>query len=318
MGTYVLDNYVKSYMDINDCTFEVAWAATHKDPNGKSTFTIPKSKEYEALIDLSFKKHKDIYKKRNKEFYALLAPNHEVIVACIMRGKDIYYDVPKRYEMNSNHPFVLNWLLMYSRPEVLSKVRTVGKAKLHTIYTSLSSWVDKHPEDVVNWIYKQEWDLYFNESTKNVEKVIENWKKPIKVEETPMTEMKDILPELEFFEKVSTGQSTTKPGDVKLWIKSTNGRKTRSLFVSFRKRSADVFKSEAIVFAVLNNRIYFKESDVEHGYKLASKVENTASKMIQMVVTQEREEKLKKFLDKELYLKFDESYQLHYVEVEEC
>ena len=338
MGTYVPDTYVMGYMNSKGCSVEEAFASVHGDPNNKNNTGLPNNDYIEEALDLQFKKHRDEYKTRNLRFYKLLGQNYQVLVNAIARGNNFYYKVPSRYELNGKTPFILDWLLLYGRPSEISKARTIGPVKLMCIFDALEKWCEQNPSEAKNWVYQKEWEDYF-EVKKNDDRNLTKIKKANKkqdIEEElkvdspkPMT-IKAILPKLEFKTKrANYASSSDSSGDVRITIKSnTASSRQTSNRVRFSFRRGCVFKitRDYIVYAILNNRIYFKAASSEEGFKVDSsrrpnekdKPDNQRTCYLVFGTNSDDEVKIfEKFAEKELELKYDNAYESYYVEVEE-
>lgn len=255
---------------------------------------------------------KNLSEERNLKFYKLLGLNYETLVCGILRGKDIYYEIPKEYQLNTKKPLILDWLLQYSRPTEISQVRSFGPVRLLCIYNALMAWIQKNPEDMDKWVYMQEWEDYFKSNPKAFEKP----KRSPKKEEEPKP-LDVIIPKMNFFTKQGNFRITTGLGDVFINLSIKKGKKINytKLLIHFRKSTHHKFKSEYIIFAIYQNRIYFKESDIKEGFKITNK--NNTSGVISATIVEKDISKFEPFLKKELELKYDEIYKMYYVEVEE-
>lgn len=250
--------------------------------------------------------------KRNLQFYKLLGQNYEMLVNGILRGKDIYYEIPKEYQLNTKKPLILDWLLKYGRPTQISQVRSFGPVRLLCLYNALVTWIEKHPEEEKDWLYIQEWDDFFDSNPKA-------FKKPKKIEKKK-EESKPIdvvIPAMNFFTKQGNFRITSGLGDVFINTSIKKGKKViiNKLLIHFRKSTHHKFKSNYLTFAIYENRIYFKETDISQGFKIANK--NDTSGVISPTLTEKDIVKFEPFLRKELDLKYDEIYKMYYVENEE-
>jgi hypothetical protein len=326
MGTYVEDKYVQGMMTSTGCSVEQAVARANKDPENVHNTGLPSNDYIEKALDTQFKKDYESYKNRNLRFYKLLGQNYESLVNGILRGKDIVYPIPKRYEMNTKHPFVLDWLLLYGRPSQIASVRQMGPVKLMAIYNALLAWIEQNPSEASNWVYEKEWRDYFsdgkikkkveNKSTK-IEKVAKDIKSTSnKKEETPM-DIKDMLPELKFFTKRYSGtKQDVVDGDIALYFSDRVNNKTkhRMFNISIRPSGRAKIKGDCIALAVLGNRFYIKEYSKYQGYKLTHKNNNW---YVQLSLIDETEKAFTPFAGKGYELKFDKAYGLWYGELEE-
>ena len=248
---------------------------------------------------------------RNLRFYKILGQNYEVLVNAILRGKDIYYEIPREYQMNTRKPLILDWLLKYGRPNEIAKVRSFGIVKLLCIYNAFLTWTEQNPIDVEKWIYKKEWDDYFKDNPKVSNKI----KKftPKKIPEPIPIEM----PDFNFVTKQGNFATTSCEGDVYISIIAKKVRKTIKLKLTFhfRRNLAQKFSSNYVVFTRYENRIYFKSTTIDLGFKIYSKSKNSA----QFCVTIEEEDvkEYEPFCKKELDLKYDKNFKMYYVEINE-
>lgn len=247
-------------------------------------------------------------KKRNLQFYKLLGQNYLVLVNAILRGKDIYYEIPKEYGLNTKHPLILDWLLDYGRPSQISQVRSLGAVKLLCIYNALMTWIDQHPDDADNWVYKEEWEDFFRNNPKAFQKPNTNGSKKAK----GVKPMEVVLPKLNFITKKQHCHFTSHDGDV--YIRIYDRKPTNCMNISFRHNSHKKLNSDYAVFAVLNNRLYFNASTIEEGYKLTKKANQN---ILSASLNKSECSLLQPFANKELELKYDEIYKMHYVEIDE-
>lgn len=325
MGTYVADKYVKGIMNSTGCSPEEA--INMLNPNYSECSNILEDDYISEAVDTYFKKHREEIKNRNLRFYKLLGQNHMVIVNAVLRGKDIYFKIPKRYDLNTNHPFILDWLLMYGRPSELANVRTLGPVRLNCIFNALKSWVEQNPNETKKWIYQREWEEYFNSTerditTKTVK--IACYKPAVKKEETTM-ELKEMLPELEFKSKMRGGSGGHKKGQMDVYVSvvdgahKNNGNKGKRLNVIFRNNCDVVFNSDYLAFAVFKNRLYFKPEDKNIGFKISTKKgKNSVSRVLAAVLSDEELSKYEPFNRCESMLMFDDAYELYYIEINEA
>lgn len=266
----------------------------------------------QGVITESEKKY---YEKRNLRFYKLLGQNYEVLVNGILRGKDIYYEIPKKYQLNTKKPFVLDWLMDYGKPDEISQVRSFGPVRLLCIYNALVSWIEQNPEEEEKWIYKEEWNNFFKDNPKAFKKPE---KTNIKKKEEPKP-IQVVMPEFEFYTKGGNFRVTTGEGDVFISIvsKVAKDRKKKSNIITFhfRRNSSKKFNSEHIVFAVYKNRIYFKEATLADGFKFVGK--NKITTVIKATIGDTDVKKFNPFCNKELELKYDEIYKMHFVEIDD-
>lgn len=258
------------------------------------------------------KKQKKLSEERNLKFYKLLGQNHEMLINGILRGKDIYYKIPKEYQLSTKKPLILDWLLEYSRPTEISQVRSFGPVRLLCIYNALMAWIEQHPEDTDKWIYMQEWEEFFKSNPKAFKKPKQS---PKKVEEPKPIDV--VIPKMDFFTKQGNFRVTTGLGDVFISSSIKKGNKTNytKVLFHFRKSTHHKFDSEYLIFAIYQNRIYFKESHIKEGFKITNK--NNTSGVFSVTVAEKDLVKFEPFLKKELFLKYDEIYKMHYVEIEE-
>ncbi len=338
MGTYVPDTYVRGYMNSKGCSVEEAFASVHGDPNNKNNTGLPNNDYIEEALDIQFKKHRDAYKTRNLRFYKLLGQNYQVLVNAIARGNNFYYKVPSRYELTGKTPFILDWLLLYGRPSEISKVRSVGPVKLMCIFNALEKWCEQNPSEAKNWVYQKEWEDYFEvkkDDDRNLTKIKKAISKPepkkeLEVDSPKPMSIKAMLPKLEFkTKKASYVPSSDCSGDVRITIKSNtaSSRQTNNrIRFSFRRGCVFKITRDYIVYAILNNRIYFKAASPEEGFKVDSsrrsyeKDKPDNQKTCYLVFGTNSNDDIKtfeKFAEKELELKYDNAYELYYVEVEE-
>lgn len=111
-------------------------------------------------------------------------------------------------------------------------------------------------------------------------------------------------------------------GDVALSVVGDSNKGTRAVNITFRNNVSDFItggKSEYIVVAVSRNRLYFRVSTKEEGYKLS-----ISSKDLERGVTSKRtaiqcsvSKALSEFAEKNIgdhTLKFDANRGLHYIE----
>ena len=258
-------------------------------------------------------KEKTINEKRNLKFYKLLGQNHEVIVNGILRGKDIYYECPKEYQLNTKKPLILDWLMEYGKPDEICQVRSFGPVKLLCIYNALMTWISQNPDEEEKWVYKKEWQDFFRNNPKA-------FRKPSLQESSKKEEPKPIpvvMPNFNFYTKkqgiaISMGQS-----DVLITMidkKRKNGI-NKTIVFHFRNDSFEKFESDYLVFAKHENRIYFKKSDARSGFKLTNKHKSSCS--FSATIKPKDVFGFELFCKKELDLKFDEIYKMYYVENEE-
>lgn len=112
-------------------------------------------------------------------------------------------------------------------------------------------------------------------------------------------------------------------GDVALSVVGDSNKGTRAVNITFRNNVSDFItggKSDYIVVAVSRNRLYFRTSTKEEGYKLSF-----SSKDLERGVTSKRtaiqcsvSKALSEFAEKNIgdhTLKFDHNRGLHYIEV---
>ena len=343
MGTYVADKYVKGMMNSTGCSVEEAIASTNKDPNNVYNTGMPDNDYIEEALDLQFKKYHDAYKNRNLRFYKLLGQNYESLVNGIFRGKDIVYKIPKRYEMNTKHPFVLDWLLLYGRPAQIASVRQMGPVKLNAIYNALVAWCDQNPSEAKNWVYEKEWRDYFSASkpkkrsddildtpkqgrlhkytpSPKIEKEGEEIKEVSNNKEEHTVEVKEMLPELQFLRKrCKTGMTRKDHGDVGISfsikkVKGENHNDLEIMTISLRASAEEKIKGEYISVAALKNRIYFKTVDNSvDGFKLTAK---SKCRYATITMTPEIKKTFAPFAGKSFDIKYDDLYELYYGEVE--
>ena len=336
MGTYVPDTYVRGYMNSKGCSVEEAFASIHGDPNNKNNTGLPDNDYIEEALDMQFKKHRDEYKTRNLRFYKLLGQNYQVLVNSIARGNNFYYKVPSRYELNGKTPFILDWLLLYGRPSEISKARTIGPVKLMCIFDALEKWCEQNPSEAKNWVYQKEWEDYFEvkkDDDRNLTKIKKVINKPepkeeLKVDSPKPKNIKSLLPELKFQTKsVSRRKLSDLTGDVYITIKHTESTKQSKNRIRFSFRRGSIFKitNDYMVYAILNNRIYFTAASDVEGFKIDScRRKSELDKPIEericylcLGVDNDDVKSFEKFAEKELELKYDNAYELYYVEVEE-
>ena len=325
MGTYVADKYIKGLMNSYDCSAEEAFAMLNSNPKKQFEATILDDEYISKAIDMYFKNNRELFKSRNLRFYKLLGQNHMTIVNAVLRGKDIYYEIPKRYELNTNHPFILDWLLSYGRPSQLTMVRTLGPVRLNCIYNALNSWISQNPNEVKKWLYQKEWDEYFDTAEQKTEtKTTLHYESTNNKEETTM-ELKEMLPELEFKSKMRGGQGGHKKGHMDVYVSvvdgahKNNGNKGKRLNVIFRNNCDVAFNSDYLAFAVFKNRLYFKPEDKNIGFKITTKKgKNSVSRVLAAVLSDEELSKYEPFNRCESMLMFDDAYELYYIEINEA
>lgn len=256
---------------------------------------------------------------RNLRFYKLLGQNYETLINSILRGKDIYYEVPKEYQLNTRKPFILDWFLEFGRPEEIAKVRSFGPVKLLCVYNALMTWIDQNPSEEEKWLYKEEWQDYFKNNPKAFQKPsLQKPTKPRKKVENKKEEVEVVIPEMEFFTKKGNYIITNGSGDVFITINEKKGASNKiiKLSIHFRNSCFKKFESEYIIFAPYENRIYFKQSDLNHGFKLTNKTQKGNRAVIMPTIQKKDISKFEPFCKKELPLKYDELYKMYYVEIE--
>lgn len=256
---------------------------------------------------------KKVNEKRNLMFYKLLGQNYEVLVNAILRGKDIYYEIPKEYQLNTKKPFILDWLLDYGKPNEIAKVRGMGNVKLLCIYNALLSWIDTYPDEENKWLYWQDWEDYFS----NNPKALKRPKKPTKKKEIKEKPIEVVVPEMNFFTKKGNFLVTNGIGDVFISIsgKQIKDGKAHKLVFHFRNSCFLKFECDYLIFARYENRIYFKKSTINEGFKITNKTKARA--IISPTIEKEDIPTFQLFCSKELELKYDELYKMYYVEVKE-
>lgn len=155
-------------------------------------------------------------------------------------------------------------------------------------------------------------------------------KEELKVDSPKPMNIKAILPKLEFkTKKASYVSSSDCSGDVRITIKcnTASSRQTNNrIRFSFRRGCVFKITKDYIVYAILNNRIYFKAASSEEGFKVDSsrrpnekdKPDNQRTCYLVFGTNNDDDVKtFEKFAEKELELKYDNAYELYYVEVEE-
>ena len=124
----------------------------------------------------------------------------------------------------------------------------------------------------------------------------------------------NMLPELQWYEKrVQRGVQSS--ANVSMTI-TTGGRHsandTKRLAFSFRDKIWQVFDSKYITFAVMKNRIFFKGVEAKKGYAITSK---STSGYMQATIYPDEISQFEPFIG-DYSLKYDEYYELYYIERE--
>lgn len=252
--------------------------------------------------------------KRNLRFYKLLGQNHEVIVNAILRGKDINYEVPSKYQLNTKKPLILDWLLAYGRPNEISKVRSVGNAKVLCMYNALVSWCEQNPSDLDRWIYKDEWETYFKENPKAKEAPKRTNKTKVKVNKIEQNPVQVVKPHFNFVTKKGNLKHTSLDGDVYISIYNHYKVTTKvKLVFHIRRNLHERFGSDYVIFARHENRLYFKASNYIEGFKIYRKSKNATQ--FHTIIQVKDLPTYEPFVHKELDLKYDEIYEMYYVEI---
>lgn len=111
-------------------------------------------------------------------------------------------------------------------------------------------------------------------------------------------------------------------GDVAISVVGNSNRGTRAVNITFRNNVSDFItggKSDYIVVAVSRNRLYFRVSTKEEGYKLSisSKDSERGSTSKRVAIQCGVSKALSEFAEKNIgdhTLKFDQNRGLHYIE----
>ena len=128
-----------------------------------------------------------------------------------------------------------------------------------------------------------------------------------------------ILPELQFYTKKKRYARSDNPSDVYVSItssrKGSSGKETISINFIFRNKLYEILGSEYIVFAQMKNRIYFKAVDKTEGYHLTIR-ESGLNAVVKVVITKDDLPDLEPFAGKEYSLKYDDFYELYYIQLD--
>ena len=129
-----------------------------------------------------------------------------------------------------------------------------------------------------------------------------------KLGETPVV----ILPELNFHTKTYKYSRSANSNDVYVSITGYKS-KYHSLNFTFRNKMYEVFNGEYLIFAQLKNRIYFKVADKKEGYHLTVR---GLSAVCKINLHTEEVAELEKFTSNEYALKYDDFYELYYIQLD--
>lgn len=125
----------------------------------------------------------------------------------------------------------------------------------------------------------------------------------------------NVLPELQWFSKKRRlGRTSNAPVSITITAPSKNSKgERRRLTFAFRDKLYENFKSNYITFAILKDRMYFKSVQPKEGYAITVK---GLSGYVQATITLDELKNFEPFIGN-YSLKYDEFYELYYVEKED-
>lgn len=146
-------------------------------------------------------------------------------------------------------------------------------------------------------------------------------KKTTEIETPTFKSPEPVISEIRWLSKKRRGYSKFEENikDVRIAFGHSHDKKTGKDYdrvsVTFRNNMEKSIckKNHYIIFGIVKNRIYFKESDACNGYRLISK---GLTMNVSITITKEEKALYEPFSNQEFPLKYDDFQELYYIEKE--